>query len=127
LVFQINSVYLYVRLRTTNKEYEMKNQTDFKVGQVVTFKGALGFNVILEIKGSYALTLDLNRMAFTYRKRLSSLQNCVLPVLCYTEDEIKKFKTPPYFWNDQDIVKLIKNNSVHSVWRYNGNQKIKWI
>ena len=104
-----------------------KNNTDFKVGQVVTFKGALGFNVILEIEGSYAVTLDLNRMAYTYRKKLSSLENCILPPLYYTKDEIKKFRTPPYFWNDQDIVKLIKNNSVHSVWRYNGNQKIKWI
>jgi len=71
----------------------MKNSI-FKVGQEVTFSNAFGVNVITEIKGKTATTLEKNT-GMTYKKRLTSLTP-------YVQKEA--------YWGEQELTQPIYNH-----------------
>jgi hypothetical protein len=58
--------------------------SNFQIGQEVTFSNAFGVNVITEIKGNTATTFEKNS-GMTYKKRLSS---------------IKAYVQQKAYWND---------------------------
>jgi len=81
--------------------------TNFQIGQEVTFSNAFGVNVITEIKGSTATTLEKNT-GFIYKKKLSSLKAYVQKVA---------------YWNEQELVNPIHRHGdvVFSVLSGDGN------
>jgi len=64
---------------------------NFTIGQEVTFRNAFGVNVITEIKGNTATTLEKNT-GMIYKKRLGSLKPYV--------------QQKPY-WSEQDLTQPI--------------------
>ena len=60
---------------------------NFQIGQQVTFSNAYGVNVIIEIKGNTATTLEKNT-GMTYKKRLSSLKAYVQQKAHWSEQEL---------------------------------------
>ena len=104
---------MYVRLRTTNKDTDMTTSTNFQIGQEVTFSNGYGVNVITEIKGNTATTLELNT-GFTYKKRLTSLK-------VYVEQRA--------YWSEQELTNPIYNHgdTVFTTLSANGNgSKMVW-
>ncbi len=60
---------------------------NFQIGQEVTFRNAFGVNIITEIKGNTATTVEKNT-GFTYKKRLSSLNLYVQQKAYWNEQEL---------------------------------------
>jgi len=61
--------------------------SNFQIGQEVTFSNAFGVNVITEIKGNTSTTLEKNT-GMTYKKRLSSLKAYVQQKAHWSEQEL---------------------------------------
>lgn len=61
--------------------------TNFQIGQEVTFSNAYGVNVITSINGITATTLEKNT-GITYKKRLSSLKSYVQQKAYWNEQEL---------------------------------------
>ena len=86
---------------------------NFQIGQEVTFSNAWDVNVITEIKGDFAKTLELNTGS-TYKKRLTSL---------------KVYVTPKAYWGEQELTNPIYNHgdTVFTTLSANGNgSKMVW-
>ena len=91
----------------------MTTATNFQIGQEVTFSNGYGVNVITEIKGNTATTLELNT-GFTYKKRLTSLK-------VYVEQRA--------YWSEQELTNPIYNHgdTVFTTLSANGNgSKMVW-
>ena len=91
----------------------MTTATNFQIGQEVTFSNGYGVNVITEIKGNTATTLELNT-GFTYKKRLTSLK-------VYVEQRA--------YWGEQELTNPIYNHgdTVFTTLSANGNgSKMVW-
>jgi hypothetical protein len=69
------------------KRNTMNTQTQFTIGQEVTFKGAFGVNVITSIKGNKVTTLEKNSN-LTYTKMIKSLVPYTYQPAYYGEQEI---------------------------------------
>ena len=83
------------------------------IGQEVTFSNAYGVNVITEIKGNTAKTLEKNT-GFTYTKRLSSLKPYVQQVAYWSEQELVE---PIYKHGDTVFATLSgEGNGSRMVW-----------
>jgi len=65
--------------------------SNFQIGQEVTFSNAFGVNVITQIKGNTATTLEKNT-GMTYKKKLSSL---------------KAYVQQKAYWNEQELAQPI--------------------
>jgi hypothetical protein len=63
------------------------NNSKFKIGQEVTFSNAFGVNVITQIKGNTATTIEKNT-GIIYKKRLSSLNLYVQQKAYWSEQEL---------------------------------------
>ena len=88
-------------------------KANFQIGQEVTFSNAFGVNVITEIKGNTAVTVEKNT-GFTYKKRLASLK-------AYVQQEA--------YWNEQELTAPIHNHGdiVFTALSANGNgTKMIW-
>jgi len=81
--------------------------TNFKIGQEVTFSNAFGVNVITEVKGNTATTLEKNT-GMTYNKKLSSLK-------VYVQQKV--------YWNEQELAQPIHKhgNTVFTTLSADGN------
>ena len=84
----------------------MKNAS-FQIGQEVTFSNAWDVNVITEIKGDFAKTLELNTGS-TYKKRLASL---------------KVYVAPKAYWGEQELTNPIyrHGDTVYTILSIDGN------
>ncbi len=80
---------------------------NFQIGQEVIFSNAFGVNVITEIKGNTATTLEKNT-GMTYKKRLSSL---------------KVYVQQKAYWNEQELTQPIHKHgdTVFATLSGNGN------
>ena len=86
---------------------------NFQIGQEVTFSNSYGVNVITEIKGNTATTLEKNT-GMTYKKRLSSLKPYVQQTAYWNEQELAK---PIHNHGDVVFATIIGNgNGVKMVW-----------
>ena len=74
-----------------NQKHNNMTNSNFQIGQEVTFSNAFGVNVITEIKGNTATTLEKNT-GMTYKKRLSSL---------------KAYVQQKAYWNEQELAQPI--------------------
>ena len=91
----------------------MTTSTNFQIGQEVTFSNGYGVNVITEIKGNTATTLELNT-GFTYKKRLTSLKVYVEQTAYWSEQELTN---PIYRHGDTVFTTLSGNgNGSKMVW-----------
>jgi hypothetical protein len=87
--------------------------TNFQIGQEVTFSNAFGVNVITEIKGNTATTLEKNS-GMIYKKRLSSLKSYVQQKAYWSEQELVE---PIYKHGDTVFASLsIDGNGSRMVW-----------
>ena len=77
-----------------NEKHNNMTNSNFQIGQEVTFSNAFGVNVITEIKGNTATTLEKNS-GITYKKRLSSL---------------KAYVQQKAYWNEQELAQPIHNH-----------------
>jgi ribosomal protein S6 len=85
----------------------------FEIGQEVTFSNAFGVNVITEIKGNTATTLEKNT-GMTYTKRLTSL---------------KAYAQQKAYWNEQELAQPIHKHgdTVFATLSVDGNgTKMVW-
>ena len=86
---------------------------NFQIGQEVTFSNAFGVNVITEIKGNTAVTVEKNT-GFTYKKRLTSLKVYVQQIAYWGEQEVTN---PIYKHGDTVFTALLANgNCGKMVW-----------
>jgi len=100
-------VYLLYQKRT------IMTTQNFQIGQEVTFSNAYGVNVITEIKGNTATTLEKNT-GMTYKKRLSSL---------------KPYVQQKAYWNEQELAQPIHRHgdTVFSTLSGDGNgRRMVW-
>ena len=91
----------------------MTTATNFQIGQEVTFWNAMDINVITEIKGKFAVTLEKNT-GFTYKKRLTSL---------------KVYVAPRAYWGEQELANPIyrHGDTVYTILSIDGNGgKMVW-
>ena len=87
--------------------------SNFQIGQEVTFVNAFGVNVITDIKGKSATTLEKNT-GMIYKKRLSSLN-------AYAEQKA--------YWDEQELAEPIHKHGdvVFSALSSDGNgSKMVW-
>jgi len=61
--------------------------SNFQIGQEVTFSNAFGVNVIIEIKGNTAKTIEKNT-DMIYKKKLTSLNAYVQQKAYWSEQEL---------------------------------------
>jgi len=80
---------------------------NFKIGQEVTFSNAFGVNVITEIKGNTATTVEKST-GITYKKRLTSL---------------KAYSQQKAHWSEQELAQPIHKHgdTVFSTLSADGN------
>jgi hypothetical protein len=87
--------------------------TNFQIGQEVTFSNAFGVNVITEIKGNTAKTIEKNT-GITYTKRLTSLKAYVPQTAYWNEQEMAQ---PIYKHGDNVFSSLsLYGDSANMVW-----------